>query len=101
MRILITSAPSAEAEELVQKLLRERLIGCGNIWGNVQSMYWWKGEIQSEQEALILMETQTDLVEEAIEKIAELHSYDVPKILAIEPQNIYKAYHLWLEEETK
>ena len=64
-------------------------------------MYWWKGKIQRDPEALILMETQTDLVEEAIEKIADLHSYDVPKILAIEPQNVFKAYHLWLQEETK
>jgi periplasmic divalent cation tolerance protein len=101
MRILITSTPPSEAEQLVQKLLQEKLIGCGNIWGNVQSMYWWKGEIQRDPEALILMETKTELVEEAIKRIATLHSYEVPKILAIEPQNVYQAYHLWLQEETR
>jgi periplasmic divalent cation tolerance protein len=64
-------------------------------------MYWWKGEIQRDPEALILMETKTELVEEAIKRIATLHSYEVPKILAIEPQNVYQAYHLWLQEETR
>ena len=101
MKIVITSAPPAESEKLVQNLLEERLIGCGNIWGNVQSMYWWKGEIQREPESLIIMETTDELVEEMIARIVELHSYDVPKVLAVEPKNVNQAYRLWLEEETK
>ena len=101
MKIVITSAPPAESEKLVQNLLEERLIGCGNIWGNVQSMYCWKREIQREPESLIIMETTDERVEEVITRISERHSYDVPKILAIEPKNVYQAYHLWLEEETK
>lgn len=101
MRIVITSTPPAEAAQLVQKLLQEKLIGCGNVWDNVQSMYWWKGEIQRDPEALILMETTDELADGVIERITQLHSYEVPKIIAIEPTNVYQAYQLWLQEETK
>ena len=101
MKIVITSASPNAAEPLVQKLLKKRLIACGNIWGGVQSMYWWNGEIQKDPEVLVLMETKSELAGVVVEEIATLHSYDVPKILVLEPSQVYQAYQLWLQEETR
>ena len=101
MKILITTTPPEEAEKLVAQLLEKRLIGCGNIWGTVQSMYWWKGEIQRDPEKLIMMETTDELCGEAMEEISRLHSYEVPKIVALEPNAVHSPYLQWLQEETK
>ena len=69
MKIVITSASPNAAEPLVQKLLEKRLIACGNIWGGVQSMYWWNGEIQKDPEVLVLMETKSELAGVVVEEI--------------------------------
>jgi periplasmic divalent cation tolerance protein len=64
-------------------------------------MYWWNGEIQKDSEVLVLMETKSELAGMVVQEIAALHSYDVPKILVLEPSQVYQAYQLWLQEETR
>jgi len=100
MKVLLTTCESEQATSIVQKMLQERLVGCGNIVDGVKSMYWWKGEIQKDPEALIIMETPDELCSSAIARLTEIHPYDVPKIMALEPTDVIEAYQLWLREET-
>jgi periplasmic divalent cation tolerance protein len=81
--IVIMTAPNKqEAASIVHTLLKERLIACANILDNVHSIFWWKEKIE-EEEALVLMKSQQNLFEKLSERITELHSYDVPEILAL------------------
>ncbi len=47
------------------------------------------------------METPDDVYPSMVEKLTELHPYDVPKIMALEPSNVLEAYQQWLNEETQ
>ena len=49
-----------KAEELARKLIEERLVACANISAPVTSLYWWEGEIQRDQEAVVIMKTRDD-----------------------------------------
>jgi periplasmic divalent cation tolerance protein len=96
--IVIMTAPNkGEAAKIVQKLLEERLIACANILDNIHSIFWWKGKIAEEEEALVLMKSQKNLFKKLSERIMELHSYDVPEILALPIVEGSQLYLDWMK----
>ena len=101
MRILLTTIPSSQAKKLVRTLLERRLVACGNILPKAQSLYWWKDEIQEEEESVIIMETTDEQAIEAQSTLESLHPYDVPKILIIEPKSANSSYVDWLKKEVR
>jgi periplasmic divalent cation tolerance protein len=96
MRLVVVSCAPKEAENLLDALLEERLVGCGNILPSVRSHYWWEGELCRDTESLLLMETEEDLVPRLLERIPALHSYDVPKVIVLEITDALPAYAGWL-----
>ena len=101
MRIILTTCSPDDAPKLVRSMLEKRLVGCGNILPGVRSLYWWEGEIQDDAEALLVMETRSDLVGDALSHLNDIHPYTVPKILALEPTDAHQPYVAWLREETE
>ena len=100
MKVIFTTVTPDKASAIVKELLENRLIGCGNIIPKARSFYWWKGNIQDDEEAVIFMETTDELISEAIEHLNKIHPYDVPKILSWEPSDAIPAYVQWLNSET-
>jgi periplasmic divalent cation tolerance protein len=83
-RLVLTTADSAElADRLARALVERRLAACVNIVEPVRSVYRWKGEIVSDEERLLLIKTRVDRLEPVRKAIRELHSYDVPEVLAL------------------
>lgn len=101
VRVLVVSAPVESAAKLVRQLCEERLIACGNVIPSVRSIYRWQGEVCDEAESLILMETVADRVQAAIDRIADLHPYEVPKVLAVAPEAALAAYEAWAATATR
>lgn len=99
MQVLLTTIPTSQAKPLVRQLLELRLVACGNIVQGAQSLYWWNGEIQEEEESVIIMETTDEQLEFARQALMDFHPYDVPKILTIEPNSANDAYLAWLKKE--
>jgi len=98
MRVIFATCSPDEADGLVGRLLEERLIGCANVVPGVRSHYVWKGEICRDEEAVLFMETTPDRVADATRRLRELHSYDVPKIVVLDPESADPDYRAWLEE---
>ena len=67
MRLIFSTCSLAESDALVNKLLEERLIGCANLIPGVRSRYWWEGEICSDEEVVLLMETSSERTPAAAE----------------------------------
>lgn len=101
MRVIFATCSPGEAEELVDALLREHLIGCANWIPGVRSRYWWQGELCRDEEVVLLMETTADRVAEATKRLAELHSYDLPKIVVLDPADCDPGYRAWLVSSTR
>jgi periplasmic divalent cation tolerance protein len=100
MRLIICTTAPGEGAVLLRRLLEERVVACGNIVSGVRSLYRWKGEICDDTEELLVMETSDDEIAAKIARIQELHSYEVPKILAIEPTDGPAAYLAWVRQNT-
>lgn len=94
--VLITTANKKEAANIAQSLLNQRLIACANIVGPVSSLFWWKEKISQEEEYLVLMKTSADVFENLAATIRQLHSYEVPEIIAVPITNGEQSYLEWL-----
>ena len=101
MRIVFVTCPPEDADRLLRQLCEERLVAGGNIISGVRSLYHWKGEVCDESEAILLMETADDRVEAMMDRLQEIHPYDVPKILTFEPKEGPANYLAWVRAETR
>ena len=99
--VVFTTCPSEqEAQRIVEKVLKARLIACANIVPAVQSLFHWKGEISKEGEVLVVMKTRKKLLKELTAWIQTHHSYEVPEVIALPIVGGSEEYLSWIEEET-
>lgn len=86
---------------LIDALIGERLIACGQIAGPIESTYRWEGEVRHEREWLALLKAGAVSADRLVARIVELHSYDVPEILVIEIAGGHAPYLQWVAEQTQ
>jgi periplasmic divalent cation tolerance protein len=65
-----------------------------------QSMYWWKGSIDTAQETILLLKTTKSLAVKAKKELAQKHPYEVPCILDW-PAGVNYSYLGWLQDATR
>jgi periplasmic divalent cation tolerance protein len=96
--VIVTVANREEAVKIVRSLLEERLIACANIVGPISSVFWWEGKIDEAKEFLVLMKSHKNHFRRLSEKVAEIHSYEVPEILALPIIKGSPPYLKWLND---
>ncbi|MBW2016199.1 MAG: divalent-cation tolerance protein CutA [Deltaproteobacteria bacterium] len=101
LQVFVTVEKREEAERIAGRLLEERLAACVQIIGPVRSTYWWRGNIESSEEWLCLLKTREDLYDDLEETVRNIHSYEVPEILALPIVRGNPDYLKWLTEETR
>jgi periplasmic divalent cation tolerance protein len=94
----MTASSKEEAKKIVNVLLEERVIACANIIDNVSSFFWWQMKIEEEKEVLVIMKSHERLFEKLSLRAAELHSYDVPEILALPIVEGSPSYLDWMKD---
>lgn len=97
--VILCTAPPDQSEDIADVLIEEKLAACVNITG-VKSYFRWKGESSLEKEDLLIIKTRKMNIKEIISRITELHSYEVPEIIALPIIEGYGEYLKWIEEET-
>ena len=95
--VFVTTASKHEAEEIVQHLLGDKLVACGNIVGPVTSFFRWSGKVERAEEFLVFLKTRKDLFQRLSDVVKTLHGYEVPEILAVPVVDGSKDYLDWLE----
>ena len=96
LEVHVTVPDLEAAESLAQALVNEELAACVNIVPGVRSVYRYEGVLHDEEELLCLIKTHPAVFERLQERIAELHPYDVPEILAFAAHDGSRAYLDWL-----
>jgi len=99
--VLMTTATREEAEKIARNLLNQKLIACANIVGPVSSLFWWKEKISQENEFLVLMKTSAELFDKLVATIKQMHSYEVPEIIAIPIAKGEQTYLEWLSSSLR
>jgi periplasmic divalent cation tolerance protein len=64
----------------------------------VSSFFWWQNKIEEEKEVLVIMKSKQDLFDKLSKKVQELHSYDVPEVLALPITQGSQSYLDWMKK---
>ncbi len=97
--ILITASIDEEAEKIANRLLTQRIAACVNIIPKVRSLFWWKGELDSADEAVLIVKSKASLVDEIVSLVKEAHSYEVPEVIALPVIGGNPDYLSWMSDE--
>ena len=96
--VLSTAGSEEEGARIAKSLVERKLCACVNLAPGVRSFYRWEGAVQDDAEVLLIMKTTQDKLEALSEHLAEIHSYDVPEMLAIPIDQGSAPYLEWLAE---
>lgn len=90
-----------EAREIVDGLVRNRLVACSTIIPLVESWYIWDKELQTSSEVKVISNTVEPLFNQAKAFIEKNHSYEVPEIIMVRIASGNRAYLNWIEAQVK
>lgn len=99
--VFITVSGEEEGRKIARLLVGERMAACVNILPGVDSVFWWKGKIDSEQESLLIVKTKAALFPEVVDLVKSAHSYEVPEIVAMPIVAGNEDYLEWLDQECR
>jgi periplasmic divalent cation tolerance protein len=95
--VLVTCASLPEARKISRAIVQKRLAACVNIHtAPVESIYRWKGKVETAREHLLLIKTTTRRLKALEREVLCLHSYDTPEFLALPISSGSRAYLRWL-----
>lgn len=99
--VISTIKNEEEAKRIIDSLLDEKLIACGNIISKVKSLFFWNNSKEELEECILFLKTSEKKFPILIRKIKEIHSYELPEIIAI-PINLGDPFYLkWIEDSVK
>ena len=95
--VLVTASSEEEAKNIAKQLLDERKAACVNIINGVSSLFTWQGRQEEEQESLLVIKSGASLLPQIIETVKQVHSYDVPEIIALPVLGGNEDYLEWID----
>ena len=95
---LSTVGSAEEADRLARALVERRLAACVNVVPGVVSHYRWQGELQRDEERLLVIKTRAERIEALRDALRELHPYELPELVAFEISDGSPEYLKWLDE---
>jgi periplasmic divalent cation tolerance protein len=98
-KIVVLSAcgSAEEGARIARALVEKKLAACVNVMPAVRSVYRWKGAIEEQEEALLVIKSNRGLFNQLRAEIEKLHSYEVPEVIAVPIVEGSEEYLEWLE----
>lgn len=98
--VVLTTTPRGGGEAIARVLVTEHLAACVNKL-ETRSVFRWEGEMNRENEELLIIKTREAKVEEVVERIRRLHPYELPEVIVLPIIGGYEPYLEWIGEETE
>ena len=98
---LIVTSTQEEAEKIGKALVEERLAASANIIPSIKSFFFWKEEFYNISESIILLNTRRVLFERLRQRVQELHSYELPEVIALPVLGGSLDFLNWIKENTR
>ena len=99
--VLVTAPDLKMARKLARAALAGRLAACANLVPKMESHYWWRGKMETNAEVLVLFKTTTQRLAALEKLVVELHPYDTPEFLVVNPSAGNSRYLDWLAAECR
>lgn len=98
--VYVTAGDLEEAERIGEAVVDARLAACANVLEGMRSIFRWQGSVQKGREAILILKTREDLFDELKQRIVELHSYELPCIVAMPIAAGHEPFLDWIASET-
>jgi periplasmic divalent cation tolerance protein len=99
--VYCTFPKSEEAESVAEDLVMSGLAACVSLSQGVRSIFRWEGKLCREDEVLATFKTTEAALDALIKRVAELHSYDCPELVAVPVVQGSAEYLRWVEEQVQ
>lgn len=101
--VYVTTKDREEAVQIGTKIVEEKLAACANIINGMESIYRWKGNIETDNECILILKTSYNNVGKLSKRVKELHSYEVPCIISlnIAEQEGNEDYLNWIRDSVR
>lgn len=100
MVVLVTASSQEEASNIAKRLVEDCLAACVNILPSIRSIYRWQDKICDDQETLLIIKTEARKLKLLMDRVKEMHSYDLPEMIALPIVGGWEPYLAWLGKET-
>lgn len=97
--VLMTAGSQEEADRIANALVTKMLAACVNVLPGVTSVYRWEGEVQRDQEWLLVAKSKRDVLDDLVQCVQAIHSYDLPEVIALPVVGGSEAYLRWVDSE--
>jgi periplasmic divalent cation tolerance protein len=95
--VMVTTVGTEEQANLIaRELVGRRQAACVNIVPGIRSIYRWQGKICKDGELMLVIKTLEGEFAGVAATIRELHSYDVPEILAFQVSRGEPSFLDWI-----
>ncbi len=94
--VLTTAANPEEARHLGRTLVEEHLAACATLIPSVESIYPWEGKIESANETVLLLKTESARLPSLEARLHALHSYKTPEFLVLPVESGSQDYLEWM-----
>ena len=98
---LSTFPDEKTARTIVRQLVEARLVACGNIIPQVESIFRWEGKVESNRETLAFFKLSAARYQEFEEKLRSFHPYEVPEIISCKIDRGLPDYLRWVSESSQ
>lgn len=98
--VLVTAGGADEAARVGRALVEERLAACANVVPGVRSIYRWKDAVEEADESLLVVKARAADADAVAARVRALHSYEVPKVIALPLSAGSAPYLAWLADAT-
>ncbi|WP_460823828.1 divalent-cation tolerance protein CutA [Lysobacter olei] len=101
MLVYCACPDAATADRLARAVVEARLAACVNALPGVRSTYRWKEQVEQADEVLLLIKTTAARLDALTARLRELHSYELPEVLAVEASAGLPEYLDWVAQQTR
>lgn len=98
--VMTTCADEAEAARIGEILVREKLAACVTALAGALSIFRWQSKTETARETVLLAKTTGERFPALRDRVAEIHSYEVPEIIALPIADGSRAYLEWVRENS-
>ena len=98
--VCTTIGRSADGPGMASILVTERLAACVSVLPEMDSVYRWKGQVQTDRERQLIIKTTVDRVSALQARVRDLHEYETPEFIVIPIVGGAEAYLNWIREST-
>src|SRR5690606_32196815 len=100
--VALSNAPDMLlAKRIAHMLVEEHLAACVNLGAPSLSMYMWEGKLEGAEEVPLQMKTTRGRLPALVERLRELHPYEVPEVIVLPVLGGSVDYMEWVRAQAR